>query len=35
MVYIGEFRTIVQRGEIRTDTFFNMLKDLRINRRRF
>ena len=34
-VHVGEFSTTVQHGEIPTGTFFNMLKDLNINRREF
>ena len=35
MVYIGEFKTIVQRGEIAPDTLADMLRRLNINRREF
>ena len=35
MVYIGEFKTIVQRGEIPPNTQADMLKQLNINRREF
>ena len=34
-VYIGEFKTIVQHGEIKRNTLLDMLKDLRIDRREF
>ena len=34
-VRIGGFKTIVQHGEISTDTLHSMLKDLRIDRRGF
>ena len=34
-VRIGEFKTIVQHGEIKPGTFAEMLKDLRINRKEF
>ena len=34
-VHIGEYRTIVQRGEIPLGTLTSMLKDLNIPRREF
>ena len=34
-VYVGEFRTTVQHGEIPRGTFAYMLKDLNIDRREF
>lgn len=35
MVYIGEFRTIVQRGEIKPGTLSTMLRRLNVNRQEF
>ena len=35
MVYVGEFRTFVQHGEIPSGTLASMLKELNINRREF
>ena len=34
-VYVGEFSTLVQHGEIGTGTLLQMLKDLNIDRRDF
>ena len=35
MVYIGGFKTIVQRGEIKPRTFSTMLRRLNVNRQEF
>ena len=35
MVYVGEFSTFVQHGEIPSGTLASMLKELNINRREF